>query len=105
MSAHRDAVRALICRYPERFLFGSDLVTRHRLPRDHYVSRYWCHRTLWESNWQGRSPIADADYTAEPGGPSTPMLHGLELPEEVLTEVYHGNASRLLQIQSVAGSQ
>ena len=99
VSAHRDAVRALIRRYPERFLFGSDLVTRHGLSRDHYVSRYWCHRTLWESNWQGRSPIADKDYTPAPGEPSTPMLHGLELPEDVLTQVYHTNAKHLLEFE------
>ena len=30
-SRHPEAVRALICKYPERFFFGSDLVTRHHL--------------------------------------------------------------------------
>ena len=59
----RDAIRALICRHPTRFLFGSDLVTRHGLTREHYVSRYWCQRTLWESTWEGPSPIADPDFT------------------------------------------
>src|SRR5262249_19427160 len=29
VSPRRDAIRALICKYPDRFLFGSDLVTRH----------------------------------------------------------------------------
>ncbi len=98
VSAHREAIRALICRFPQRFLFGSDLVTRHHLGREHYVSRYWCQRTLWESDWEGRSPIADADYTPEPGGPKTPLLRGLSLPPDVLQQVYHGNASRLLGI-------
>jgi predicted TIM-barrel fold metal-dependent hydrolase len=96
VSAHRDGVRGLICRHPDRFLFGSDLVTRHGLNREHYVSRYWCHRTLWESEWEGRSPIADPDYVAEPGGPSTPLLRGLGLPPEVLEKVYRENALRLL---------
>ena len=41
-SRHPEAVRSLICRYPDRFFFGSDLVTRHDLVREHYVSRYWC---------------------------------------------------------------
>src|SRR5262249_25953876 len=50
-SPRRDAVRSLICRFPDRFLFGVDLVTRHGLPQEHYVSRYWCQRTLWESDW------------------------------------------------------
>lgn len=98
VSAHAAAVRELICRHPGRFLFGSDLVTRHRLPREHYVSRYWCHRTLWESTWEGRSPIADPDYAHAEGEPATPMLHGLGLPADVLEQVYHQNACRLLRI-------
>jgi predicted TIM-barrel fold metal-dependent hydrolase len=97
VSAHRDAIRAVMCCFPDRFLFGSDLVTRHGLDRQHYVSRYWSHRTLWESEWQGRSPIADPDYVAESGGPSTPLLRGLALPAEVLTKVYRENALRLLR--------
>jgi hypothetical protein len=96
VSAHRDAIRALVCRHPRRFLFGSDLVTRHELPREHYVSRYWCQRTLWESTWEGRSPIADPDYEAEPDEPATPLLRGLDLPEEVLQAVYRDNVCRLL---------
>jgi predicted TIM-barrel fold metal-dependent hydrolase len=96
VSAHRDAVRSLVCRFPDRFLFGSDLVTRPGLPREHYVSRYWSQRTLWESTWEGRSPIADMDYTPEPGGPPTPLLRGVGLPDDVLVRVYLGNALRLL---------
>ncbi len=96
VSAHREAVRALMVRKPARFLFGSDLVTRDGLPREHYDSRYWSHRTLWESAWEGRSPIADPDYTPEPGGPTTPPLLGLHLPDAVLDAVYHGNALRVL---------
>jgi predicted TIM-barrel fold metal-dependent hydrolase len=96
VSAHREAVRALIVRLPERFLFGSDLVTRDGLPREHYHSRYWSHRTLWESAWEGRAPIADPDYTPEASGPATPPLLGLHLPDDVLDAVYHGNALRVL---------
>jgi predicted TIM-barrel fold metal-dependent hydrolase len=98
VSAHRDAIRGLVCRHPDRFLFGSDLVTRHHLVREHYVSRYWCQRTLWESSWEGRSPIADPDYKAEAGEPTTPLLRGLGLPEDVLEPVYQGNARRLLRL-------
>jgi predicted TIM-barrel fold metal-dependent hydrolase len=96
VSAHREAIRSLILRYPERFLFGSDLVTRPGLPREHYVSRYWCQRTLWESAWEGRSPIADADYSPAPADPPTPQLHGLDLPVDVLKRIYYANAARLL---------
>ena len=102
VSAHRDAVRGLMLRRPDRFLFGSDLVTRRDLPRDHYASRYWSHRTLWESAWEGRSPIADPDYTPEAGGPSTPPLLGLDLPDAVLDAVYHDNALRVLPGATIA---
>jgi hypothetical protein len=96
VSPRAEAIRSLVCRHPTRFLFGVDLVTRHHLTREHYVSRYWCQRTLWESEWQGRSPIADPDYKTEPGEPPTPLLHGVGLPADVLEQVYQGNAWRLL---------
>jgi hypothetical protein len=98
VSAHRDAVRALLCRFPDRFLFGSDLVTREQLAREHYVSRYWCQRTLWESSWEGRSPIADPDFQPDSGAPATPPLLGLALPAEVLAKVYHFNTRKLLDL-------
>lgn len=102
VSANREAIRKLICRFPDRFLFGTDLVTRHQLERTHYVSRYWCQRTLWESCWQGRSPIADPDYTPsaaeQEAGQTTPWLRGLDLPGAVLEQVYHANAVRLLSL-------
>jgi predicted TIM-barrel fold metal-dependent hydrolase len=96
VSQRPAAIRALICRYPDRFLFGSDLVTRHGLVREHYVSRYWCQRTLWESSWQGQSPIADPDWKPPDGGSATPPLCGVGLPPDVLAPVYLGNAERLL---------
>ena len=96
VSPRRDAIRALVCRYPDRFLFGTDLVTRHGLPAEHYVSRYWCQRTLWESSWEGPSPIADPDYSPEPNGLTTPRLRGVGLPQEVLEKVYYENAKKLL---------
>jgi hypothetical protein len=94
-SRHPEAVRALMCRHPKRFFFGSDLVTRHSLVREHYVSRYWCQRTLWESGWQGQSPIADPDYKPAGGEPPTTWLRGVALPPDVLRRVYHDNAAEL----------
>jgi hypothetical protein len=96
VSRHRDAIRSLVSRYPERFLFGSDLVTGHMLVREHYVSRYWCQRTLWESSWSGPSPIADPDFEPQQEEGPLPMLRGLALPVEVLEKVYSGNARRIL---------
>ncbi|MGE3806893.1 MAG: amidohydrolase family protein [Gemmataceae bacterium] len=97
VSPRRQAIRDLICRHPGRFLFGVDLVTRHQLTREHYVRRYWCQRTLWEGNGQGRSPIADPDYKPREGEPATPLLHGVDMPDEVLQKVYHDNALALFR--------
>jgi predicted TIM-barrel fold metal-dependent hydrolase len=98
VSPRRDAIRSLICRHPTRFLFGTDLVTRHGLTREHYVSRYWCQRTLWESTWEGPSPIADPDFTPGEGGPRTATLRGVGLPPDVLRRVYVENARHLLSL-------
>lgn len=97
VSPRAEAIRGLVTRHPTRFLFGSDLVTRVGLTREHYVSRYWCQRTLWESTWRGRSPIADPDFPHEPGAPETPLLQGVGLPNDVLKQVYAENAARLLE--------
>ena len=101
VSPRRDAIHDLVCRYPDRFLVGTDLVTRHGLVPEHYVSRYWCQRTLWESRWEGRSPIADPDYAHADAEPATPMLRGVGLPTEVLEKVYYGNAAKLLNTIAV----
>ncbi|MCE9530640.1 MAG: amidohydrolase [Planctomycetes bacterium] len=98
VSARPEAIRSLVVRHADRFLFGSDLVTRHALEPEHYVSRYWCQRTLWESDWIGPSPIADPDYQKIEGGRPSPILRGVQLPGETLLKVYSDNARRLLKM-------
>lgn len=97
VSQRADAITNLICRFPDRFLFGTDLVTRHTLKPEHYASRYWCQRMLWESDWQGHSPIADPDHT---GSGPTPLLRGLHLPLDVIEKVYYRNAVDLLRLKA-----
>jgi predicted TIM-barrel fold metal-dependent hydrolase len=97
VSKHPKAIRELVESYSTRFLFGSDLVTRHSLPEEHYVSRYWCQRTLWETEWMGESPIADPDF--RPVDESEKLvLRGVGLSKETLQKVYIENAKRLLQM-------
>ncbi len=85
-----DAARAFLLRYSTRVLFGSDLVANGQYPDfDHYASRYWVHRQMWESTYRGESPIDDPDAV----GP--PQLAGLDLPPDVLTRMYRENARRL----------
>jgi predicted TIM-barrel fold metal-dependent hydrolase len=98
VSPRAEAIRSLITRHPTRFLFGTDLVTRHGLTREHYVSRYWCQRTLWESTWEGPSPIADPDFVPGDGTTRTPTIRGVGLPAEVLRQVYAENVHKLLSL-------
>lgn len=84
-----EAVAAFVGRNAGRVLFGSDLVTADKFAEfDHYASRYWCQRMMWESDYRGESPIEDPD--SDP-----PQLAGLALPAEVLAQIYGGNARRL----------
>ena len=99
VSRHPGAVKTLVEAFPDRFFFGTDLVTRHSLTREHYESRYWCQRTLWETEWQGDAPIGDADYVAGDGEPEKPFLRGVGLSADTLDKVMWGNAAKLLGLK------
>jgi hypothetical protein len=109
-------------KWQERILFGSDIVTLedHMQPRtapqpsspmsdlatnpeeafELYASRYWALRTMFETKYDGLSPIADPDLKmtdpARYTELSSPPLRGIALPEAVLRKVYHENAQRVV---------
>ena len=105
VSRHPGAIKALVEKFPDRFFFGTDLVTKHSLSREHYESRYWCQRTLWESDWRGPAPIGDPDYVPGEGEPEAPFLHGAGLSPETLTKVMWGNAAKLLGLKEPVREQ
>jgi predicted TIM-barrel fold metal-dependent hydrolase len=84
-----EQMRDLVIRNQDRILFGSDLVVDAKYDFDHYASRYWAHRMMWETAYRGQGPIEDPD--AE----DPPRLAGLDLPAAVLRKVYCQNAERL----------
>jgi hypothetical protein len=86
-----ERVREFVVRNAERILLGSDNVVEDKYDFDHYASRWWAQRTLWETAYRGESPIDDPD--AE----QPPRLAGVELPDEVLEKVYRGNVARLFE--------
>lgn len=116
----RERVVEFMERWKGRILFGSDIVTTNdhlkgsEKPASYaghlagneaqafelYASRYWALRTMWETAYEGESPIADPDLAmVEPGrfGPTdAPMLRGKSLPEDVLRDFYRGAAETLL---------
>lgn len=120
LSKHsRAEVVDFLTRYSGRVLFGSDIVTtdEHLLAEkkpgvysgelasspeqafELYASRYWALRTLWETEYDGPSPIADPDLAmVEPDrfSPSdAPTLRGKSLPVEILRTLYGGASRRL----------
>ncbi|MFO0837110.1 MAG: amidohydrolase family protein [Phycisphaerae bacterium] len=82
-----DAVRAFVIRNADRVLFGSDLVVDERYDFEHYASRYWAQRSMWETRYRGESPIDDPDAQ------NPPLLAGVDLPTDVLERVCRTNAT------------
>jgi len=103
-----------------RILFGSDIVTmdEHLIDDDGprgmgaqasgeadafelYASRYWALRTLFETSYEGESPIADPDLALVAPERFTemdaPTLRGHALPRDLLRVLYHDAANNLLE--------
>ncbi|MCW5769391.1 MAG: amidohydrolase family protein [Phycisphaeraceae bacterium] len=115
----RDEVVGFLTRYAGRILFGSDIVTtdEHLMPDkkagvysgelasspeqafELYASRYWALRTLWETDYDGPSPIADPDLAmVDPSrfAPTdAPLLRGKSLDASMLRTLYSGAARRV----------
>ncbi|HRP61919.1 MAG TPA: amidohydrolase family protein [Phycisphaerales bacterium] len=121
LSRHsRHELLAFLKRFQGRILFGSDIVTSddHLVAAektnemsakaaseeeafDLYASRYWALRTLFETDYEGESPIADPDLAmVEPNRYTTmdaPPLRGKQLPRDLLRMIYHDAAHNLLE--------
>jgi hypothetical protein len=115
----RGEVMTFLTKHQGRIMFGSDIVTmdEHLTPAtdklemaakassaedawDLYASRYWALRKLWETDYDGESPIADPDLKmVEPSrfdDMSAPILRGVKLPPQLLRSLYHDAAAKLL---------
>lgn len=122
LGAHpRHELLAFLDRFRGRILFGSDIVTldehlvAHKDPRrfgaelssspheafELYASRYWALRTMWETDHQGQSNIADPDLMlVEPDrydAMSAPPLVGRSLGRERLLALYADSAASTVQ--------
>jgi hypothetical protein len=118
-------VREFVARWSGRLLFGSDVVVMedHLKSKDPdappnpasaianladgedaafdlYASRYFALRTMWETTYEGESPIADLDLAmvdpARYNAMSAPALRGLGLDDATLRTLYAGAAGELL---------
>ena len=97
LSVNRDASREFFLHNQDRIIFGSDQVSADDRNYDFYASRFWVQRKMWETAYQGPSPIQDNDFPAD----SQPTLRGLALPDQALQKLYHDNAVRYLQAVGV----
>lgn len=93
ISARRDAAREFFFRNQDRIIFGTDQVSGDDRGFDFLASRFWCHRKLWETAYNGPSPIHDPDLPDD----RQPILRGLALPDGVIQKMYHDNPMRFMQ--------
>ncbi len=109
-----DRFASFMKRWRGRILFGSDIVTLddHLEKSDEenkrfgaqqaateseafdlYASRYWALRAMFETDYEGESPIADPDlHMVDPEGHTpmdAPKLVGRSLDKELLKTLYH----------------
>ncbi len=121
LSKHsRDEFISFLSKWAGRILFGSDIVTmdEHLIEDDDpaklkagqasgreeafelYASRYWALRTMYETNYDGESPIADPDLAMVAperfDDMAAPRLQGMNVPKELLRSVYRDAARDLL---------
>ncbi len=121
LSKHEPgSVREFFDRWRGRILFGTDLVVMEdqlspsktmgspmgdlsSSPEDAfdlYCSRHWALRTLFETNYDGPSPIVDPDLMmVDPkrfDAISTPRLRGCALPVNLLKSIYHDATANLV---------
>ncbi len=82
--------------------FGSALAASEREAFDLYASRYWALRTMFETEYDGESPIADPDlHRVDPDRFSemdAPGLVGRYLPPGMLAMLYRGAVERSLDV-------
>jgi len=123
LSKHkRERVVAFFERWRGRVLFGSDIVTtdEHLAPKaqpsahpmaeladspqsafELYASRYFALRLMFESSYDGESPIADPDLAmvdpARFDAMSGPRLQGFGLPRDLLRVLYRGAADGVFE--------
>lgn len=111
LSRHsREELLKFLTKFSDRILFGSDIVTsdthlsgeneKRDEAFDLYASRYFALRSLFESDYDGESPIADPDLHLIAPDKFTemdaPKLVGKKLPKEVLEKLYFGSSTKLL---------
>ncbi len=100
LSRKPDELRDFARRNAGRLLFGSDIVADSKdAGFDLFASRYWALRTMFETDYDGLSPIVDPDLAmVDPSLPkdSVANLRGASIDPATLAMIYKDAAQRLL---------
>jgi hypothetical protein len=79
-----------IKKYQDRIIFGTDLhVTEEPMNPKYFSTRFWSHRTFWETDKDVNLPFSDPD------APFGINFTGLKLQEEILDKIYYKNFQKL----------
>jgi len=93
ISARRDDAKQFFLKNPSRLLWGSDQVSGDARGFDFLASRFWAHRQLFETDYDGPSNIFDPDLPEE----RQPKIRGINLPEDLLQKIYRDNSVALMR--------
>jgi Amidohydrolase len=94
LGRQQEAARTFFRRWADRVCFGTDQVVLREPDPVRYLVRYWVHQMFWETDLVCPSPIPDPDADG------TPMLRGLNLPADVLEQMYWQTAGRAFKIDA-----
>ncbi|MHA1990599.1 MAG: amidohydrolase family protein [Candidatus Hodarchaeales archaeon] len=79
-----------IKKYQDKIIFGTDLhVTEEPMNPEYFATRFWSHRTFWETDINADLPFSDPD------APFGNNFTGLKLPEIILDKIYYKNFQTL----------
>jgi len=94
LGRQRQAARDFFRRWADRICFGTDQVVLKDSEPVRYTMRYWVHQMFWETDLVCESPIADPDSDG------VPSLRGLDLPVDVLEQIYWKTAAAAFGIRT-----
>ena len=104
LSKHGDRLTDFIRHNTGRVLWGTDIVAsdgHYKMAGDdQYASRFWAMRTLFETDYDGLSPIVDPDLSMiDPSLPreSVAMLKGIKLDPTTLQSLYYDTTKAVLR--------
>ena len=90
LSKQREKSIEFINKFQDRIIFGTDLhVPKEPVDPLYYSTRYWAHRTFWETDYEADLPFDDSD------APFGTHFKGLKLQKSILEKIYYKNFFRL----------